>query len=112
VGDRETQQLTADAGATVDELLDAIVSRYLKIDCAMFTPNESRVEHVLSMVKALRADGVIHYGLMFCSPYRSRPSRSSGGWRRKACQRCASTQTTARRISGSSRLESKPSSNG
>jgi benzoyl-CoA reductase/2-hydroxyglutaryl-CoA dehydratase subunit BcrC/BadD/HgdB len=69
VGDRGTQQLTADAGATVDELLDAIVSRYLKIDCAIFTPNESRVEHVLSMAKALRADGVIHYGLMFCSPY-------------------------------------------
>jgi benzoyl-CoA reductase/2-hydroxyglutaryl-CoA dehydratase subunit BcrC/BadD/HgdB len=69
VGERGTQQLTADAGATVDELLDSIVSRYLKIDCAIFTPNESRVEHVLSMAKALRADGVIHYGLLFCSPY-------------------------------------------
>jgi len=69
VGERGTQALTADSGRTVDDLLDAIVDRYLKIDCAIFTPNESRVEHVLSMARGLRADGVIHYGLLFCSPY-------------------------------------------
>ena len=69
VGERGTQRLTADSGRTVDELLDAIVDRYLEIDCAIFTPNESRVEHVLSMVRELRAQGVIHYGLQFCSPY-------------------------------------------
>lgn len=69
VGARGTQQLTVDTGRTVDELLDAIVDRYLEIDCAIFTPNESRVEHVLSMAKSLKAQGVIHYGLLFCSPY-------------------------------------------
>jgi benzoyl-CoA reductase/2-hydroxyglutaryl-CoA dehydratase subunit BcrC/BadD/HgdB len=69
VGARGTQQLTVDTGRTVDEFLDAIVDRYLKIDCAIFTPNPSRVEHILSMAKELRAQGVIHYGLQFCSPY-------------------------------------------
>jgi len=69
VGDRGTQALTADNGRTLDELLDAIVDRYLEIDCAIFTPNESRVEHVLSMARSLGAQGVIHYGLLFCSPY-------------------------------------------
>lgn len=69
VGDRGTQALTADTGQTVNELLDALVDRYLKIDCAIFTPNESRVEHILSMAKKLGAHGVIHYGLQFCSPY-------------------------------------------
>ncbi len=69
VGERGTQALTADTGRTLDELLDAIVDRYLKIDCAIFTPNTSRVEHVLSMAKELRAQGVIHYGLQFCAPY-------------------------------------------
>lgn len=69
VGARGTQQLTADTGRTVDELMDAVVDRYLKIDCAIFTPNPSRVEHVLAMAKELRAQGVIHYGLQFCSPY-------------------------------------------
>lgn len=69
VGERGTQALTADDGQTMDELMDAIVDRYLKIDCAIFTPNTSRVEHVLSMAETARVDGVIHYGLLFCSPY-------------------------------------------
>jgi benzoyl-CoA reductase/2-hydroxyglutaryl-CoA dehydratase subunit BcrC/BadD/HgdB len=69
VGERGTQTLTADTGRTVDELMDAIVDRYLTIDCAIFTPNPSRVEHVLSMVRQTGAHGVIHYGLQFCSPY-------------------------------------------
>ncbi len=69
VGERGTQFLTADTGRTVDDLMDAIVDRYFKIDCAVFTPNPSRVEHVMRMVKDLDADGVIHYGLQFCSPY-------------------------------------------
>ena len=69
VGERGTQNLTADEGRTVDELLDAIVDRYLTIDCAIFTPNTSRVEHVARMANNLHAQGVIHYGLQFCSPY-------------------------------------------
>jgi benzoyl-CoA reductase/2-hydroxyglutaryl-CoA dehydratase subunit BcrC/BadD/HgdB len=69
VGERGTQTLTSDAGRTVDELMEAIVDRYLTIDCAIFTPNPSRVEHVLSMVRRTGAHGVIHYGLQFCSPY-------------------------------------------
>lgn len=69
VGERGTQQLTAATGHTTEELLDAIVDRYLEIDCAVFTPNPTRLDHVLAMAKELRADGVIHYGLQFCSPY-------------------------------------------
>jgi benzoyl-CoA reductase/2-hydroxyglutaryl-CoA dehydratase subunit BcrC/BadD/HgdB len=69
IGERGTQFLTPDTGRTVDELMDAIVDRYFKIDCAVFTPNPSRVEHVMRMVKDLDAHGVIHYGLQFCSPY-------------------------------------------
>lgn len=69
MGERGTQALTAESGRTVDELLDAIADRYLKIDCAIFTPNESRVEHILAMARTLGAEGVIHYGLLFCSPY-------------------------------------------
>jgi benzoyl-CoA reductase/2-hydroxyglutaryl-CoA dehydratase subunit BcrC/BadD/HgdB len=69
VGERGTQNLTAGTGRTLDELKDAIVDRYMKIDCAIFTPNPSRVEHIERMVKELNAQGVIHYGLQFCSPY-------------------------------------------
>jgi benzoyl-CoA reductase/2-hydroxyglutaryl-CoA dehydratase subunit BcrC/BadD/HgdB len=69
VGDRGTRNLTADTGNSIDELLEGMVDRYMQIDCAVFTPNPSRVEHVISMVKELGAQGVIHYGLQFCSPY-------------------------------------------
>ncbi len=69
-GTSEFQQNLVDAsGTTVDALLGAITDRYLSIDCAVFTPNPSRLDHVRRMVKAYRADGVIHYSLLFCSPY-------------------------------------------
>ena len=69
VGERGAQFLTADTDQTVDELMDAIVDRYFQIDCAIFTPNPSRIEHIIRMAKSLNAQGVIHYALQFCSPY-------------------------------------------
>lgn len=54
---------------TVAELLDAIAERYLKTDCAIFTPNPERRDHVVEMASAAHADGVIHHALQFCSPY-------------------------------------------
>jgi benzoyl-CoA reductase/2-hydroxyglutaryl-CoA dehydratase subunit BcrC/BadD/HgdB len=69
VGERGTQHLTSPEGISVDELIENIVDRYLKIDCALFTPNPSRLEHIKKMVRDYRADGVLHYCLQFCSPY-------------------------------------------
>ncbi|HNW97484.1 MAG TPA: double-cubane-cluster-containing anaerobic reductase [Bacteroidales bacterium] len=68
-GERGTQNLVNIKGNTVDELLDNIVERYFQIDCAVFTPNSGRLEHVKEMVKKYKAEGVIHYGLQFCQPY-------------------------------------------
>ena len=53
----------------IDDMLNSIVNRYLEIDCAIFTPNTDRLEHIKSMVKEYNADGVVLYGLNFCSPY-------------------------------------------
>jgi benzoyl-CoA reductase/2-hydroxyglutaryl-CoA dehydratase subunit BcrC/BadD/HgdB len=69
VGARGTRNRTDDSGTTVDELMEAIVDRYFKIDCAVFTPNPDRLGHVKEMSRDFRADGVIHYGLQFCQPY-------------------------------------------
>jgi benzoyl-CoA reductase/2-hydroxyglutaryl-CoA dehydratase subunit BcrC/BadD/HgdB len=69
VGERGTQNLVKDEKSRVSELLDAIVDRYLQIDCAIFTPNPSRLEHVRKMAKDYKADGVLHYCLQFCQPY-------------------------------------------
>jgi benzoyl-CoA reductase/2-hydroxyglutaryl-CoA dehydratase subunit BcrC/BadD/HgdB len=69
VGERGTQWLTEIKGDAVEELLEAITDRYFKIDCAVFTPNPSRLDHVKEMYKKYHAQGVIHYSLQFCSPY-------------------------------------------
>ena len=69
VGERGTRNLTDDAGNTLEELMEALVDRYFKVDCAIFTPNPDRLDHIMEMAEAYKADGVIHYGLQFCQPY-------------------------------------------
>lgn len=69
VGERGTRNLTDSAGTTEEALMDAIVDRYLKVDCAIFTPNQDRLDHIVEMAEKYKADGVIHYGLQFCQPY-------------------------------------------
>ncbi len=69
VGERGSRNLTDDSGETVEQLLEAIVDRYFKVDCAVFTPNTSRLDHIREMAGTYNADGVIHYALQFCTPY-------------------------------------------
>jgi benzoyl-CoA reductase/2-hydroxyglutaryl-CoA dehydratase subunit BcrC/BadD/HgdB len=69
IGTRNTRDLVDEGGDTMDELLDALVDRYFKIDCACFTPNVERLDHIVEMAKDLKVDGVVHYGLSFCQPY-------------------------------------------
>jgi benzoyl-CoA reductase/2-hydroxyglutaryl-CoA dehydratase subunit BcrC/BadD/HgdB len=69
VGTRNTRDLVTETGATREEMLDAIADRYLQIDCATFTPNPERQEHILEMAADLGVDGVVQYGIQFCNPY-------------------------------------------
>ncbi len=69
VGERGTRNLTDESGRTVDDMMDAIADRYFQVDCAIFTPNSDRLNHIREMADIYRADGVIHYGLQFCQPY-------------------------------------------
>jgi len=69
IGTRNTRDLVDESGKTIEEMIDALCDRYLKIDCACFTPNTERTENILSMARNLDVDGVIHYALMFCQPY-------------------------------------------
>jgi benzoyl-CoA reductase/2-hydroxyglutaryl-CoA dehydratase subunit BcrC/BadD/HgdB len=69
VGERGTRNLTDDSGDTLEALMEAITDRHFKVDCAVFTPNPDRLDHVRDMFEETRADGVIHYGLQFCQPY-------------------------------------------
>ena len=49
--------------------MEAIVERYFKVDCAIFSPNPDRLQHVREMFDRSKAQGVIHYSLQFCQPY-------------------------------------------
>jgi benzoyl-CoA reductase/2-hydroxyglutaryl-CoA dehydratase subunit BcrC/BadD/HgdB len=69
VGARGVRWITENTGDTVDALIDAVTERYARIDCAVFTPNPSRLDYVAALQKKLAAQGVIHYGLQFCQPY-------------------------------------------
>ena len=69
IGARNTRDLVDESGETLEAMLDAIADRYMRIDCACFTPNTERLEHIVEMARDLKADGVIHYGLSFCQPY-------------------------------------------
>ena len=69
VGERGNRNLVDESGQNLDELIDALVDRYFKIECAIFTPNQERLDQVKTMVANSKADGVIHYSLQFCQPY-------------------------------------------
>ncbi len=69
VGERGVRWITDPEGSNVAELIENLTDRYFNIDCAVFTPNPSRVDHVKDMMKTLGAEGVIHYSLQFCHPY-------------------------------------------
>jgi len=69
VGERGVRELTEESGNSMEELMEALVDRYFRIDCAIFTPNQDREDHIREMAKAYKAGGIIHYGLQFCQPY-------------------------------------------
>jgi benzoyl-CoA reductase/2-hydroxyglutaryl-CoA dehydratase subunit BcrC/BadD/HgdB len=66
---RSIRNLVDPEGDTVERLIENIADRYFQIDCACFTPNDERLEHIVQMAKELKVDGVIHYSLQFCTPY-------------------------------------------
>jgi benzoyl-CoA reductase/2-hydroxyglutaryl-CoA dehydratase subunit BcrC/BadD/HgdB len=69
IGTRNTRDLVEEGATTVDDMIDAIVDRYMKIDCACFTPNTERMDNIVNMARELGVKGVIHYALSFCQPY-------------------------------------------
>jgi benzoyl-CoA reductase/2-hydroxyglutaryl-CoA dehydratase subunit BcrC/BadD/HgdB len=69
IGTRNIRDLVDESGNTLEEMLDALVDRYMRIDCACFTPNQERLHNVVSMAKDLEVKGVIHFALNFCQPY-------------------------------------------
>lgn len=68
-GIRYFRHLVDESASGLEGMLDAIADRYLKIDCAVFTPNEERLDHIRELVRDYDIDAVIYYALQFCDPY-------------------------------------------
>jgi benzoyl-CoA reductase/2-hydroxyglutaryl-CoA dehydratase subunit BcrC/BadD/HgdB len=69
IGTRNTRDLVDESGDTLEEMLNALVDRYMRIDCACFTPNQERLQNIAAMAKDMGVKGVIHFALNFCQPY-------------------------------------------
>lgn len=68
-GTRYFENEVSTEGDTIDDLVKNLADRYMKINCACFTPNDGRIEDVIRFVEEYKADGVINYNLSFCHTY-------------------------------------------
>ncbi|MDL2252902.1 2-hydroxyacyl-CoA dehydratase family protein [Ruminococcaceae bacterium OttesenSCG-928-I18] len=68
-GVRYFEHLVEENRDTLEGQIDALAERYMKINCACFTPNEKRIDDIKRLVKEYDADGVIDVNLKFCSLY-------------------------------------------
>lgn len=68
-GTRYFENLVDETKETVEEQIQAIAERYMKINCACFTPNQGRIDDILRLAKEYKADGIIDVNLKFCNLY-------------------------------------------
>ncbi len=68
-GIRYFRHLVDEDAPGIDGLLDSIAERYLKIDCAVFTPNQERLDHIRELVRDYHIDAVVYHALQFCDPF-------------------------------------------
>jgi benzoyl-CoA reductase/2-hydroxyglutaryl-CoA dehydratase subunit BcrC/BadD/HgdB len=68
-GTRYFSPAVADNDGTLDAQLEAIADRQLETHCACFTPNDERIDDIVSLASDLEADGVVHYNLQFCHTF-------------------------------------------
>ncbi len=69
IGTRYYKDLMTEDGGDMESILRELTSRYMKIDCSCFTPNDERIDQVLQEYEESGAQGIIHYSLQFCHTY-------------------------------------------
>jgi benzoyl-CoA reductase/2-hydroxyglutaryl-CoA dehydratase subunit BcrC/BadD/HgdB len=68
-GTRYFGSAAAENDGTVAGQLAAIADRQLETHCACFTPNDERIDDILTLAEGWAADGVVHYNLQFCHTF-------------------------------------------
>ena len=67
-GTRYFENLVDETKETVEDQI-RIAERYMKINCACFTPNHGRIDDILRLAKEYKVDGIIDVNLKFCNLY-------------------------------------------
>lgn len=68
-GTRYFEHLVDDTATTIDGQILALAERYMKNNCACFTPNKGRIDDIIRLAREYHADGVIDVSLKFCTLY-------------------------------------------
>lgn len=81
IGTRYYKDLIDESSTTLEQQLERLTERYMKIDCSCFTPNTERIDQVLKEYEQSGAEGIIDYCLQFCHTYNIEAVKL-----RKACE--------------------------
>lgn len=68
-GTRYFENLVDESQSTLEGQFQALSERYMKNNCACFTPNPGRIEDIVRLAKEYKVDGVIDANLKFCTLY-------------------------------------------
>jgi benzoyl-CoA reductase/2-hydroxyglutaryl-CoA dehydratase subunit BcrC/BadD/HgdB len=68
-GTRYFENLVDESATTIEGQVRALAERYMKTNCACFTPNPGRIEDVVRLAKEYNVDGIIDTNLQFCNLY-------------------------------------------
>jgi benzoyl-CoA reductase/2-hydroxyglutaryl-CoA dehydratase subunit BcrC/BadD/HgdB len=82
IGTRYYKDTIATDGANMDQMLEKLTDRFMKIDCSCFTPNDDRIDQVIKEFHESGAQGIIDYCLQFCHTYNIEAVKL-----RKACEK-------------------------
>jgi len=63
------KQANYDIDPEADDIYRAIAEHYLKIGCAVMSPDEERIEHLKKAIEDYKVDGVVEVDLQYCTPY-------------------------------------------
>lgn len=68
-GTRYFENLVDESATTLEGQFQTLSERYMKNNCACFTPNPGRVADIVRLAKEYQVDGVIDANLKFCTLY-------------------------------------------
>ena len=68
-GTRYFENLVDETATTLEGQVQALAERYMKTNCACFTPNSGRIDDIVRLANEYKVDGVIDVNLQFCNLY-------------------------------------------